>query len=375
MHADEIHVVARGDNLTRLATRYGVSVSEIREWNRLTSDQIRVGQRLIVRRNVRQNPIYHTVRAGDNLTTIARRHGVTIAQIRTWNELRSSTIHANQRLIVGFEGQVQEPARQRFHIVQSGETLSSISRRYDVTVVDLIEFNRLSGFTIFPGQRIWLEDGHEGSTPIPTPLPLAPRDTGAAIPATHTVRAGENLFRIALHYNLALDDLRAWNRLSGDHIRVGQVLHLRERRAAAGARPTQDTNRQRPPLAMGSLNAILPVSNVNVLSEFGLRGGRQHQGVDFGGVAGTPIFAVLPGVVALSEMQRGYGNLIIIQHDNYIMTVYAHNESNLVTEGQEVVQGQIIATMGRTGNATTTHVHFEFRVHGIARNPRELFRF
>ena len=370
LFSDEIHVVQRGDTLLRLAARYGVTVNEIREMNRLSNDQIRIGQRLIVRRNVSQTPIYHTVRAGDNLTNIARRHNTTVAQIREWNELRSSTIHANQRLIVGFEGQAPTTQRTRFHIVQSGETLSAISRRHDVDVLDLMEFNKLSGFTIFPGQRIWLEDGHvaEARAEQPT-IPLTPRETGTPTPATHTVRRGENLFRIALLYNVTVDDLRRWNRITNDNIRVGQVLQLRE--PSGAPRPVQES---RIPLASGLPRAVLPVTNVQILSEFGMRSGRMHKGIDFGGSSGTPIFAVLPGIVRFSGVQRGYGNMVIIEHDNNIMTVYAHNESNLVTEGQQVTQGQVIATIGRTGNASVPHVHFEFRVGRVARNPRELLR-
>jgi len=370
LFADEIHVVQRGDTLLRLAAQYGVSVNEIRELNRLSNDQIRIGQRLIIRRSVAQTPIHHTVRAGDNLTAIARQHNTTVAQIQEWNNLQSSTIHANQRLIVGF----QTPANQkpRFHMVQSGETLSAISRRYDIAVLDLIEFNKLSGFTIFPGQRIWLEDGHVTDTRAVQPTATPTRDTSTPIPATHTVRRGENLFRIALQYNIALDDLRRWNRLANDNIRVGQVLRLRDTTEAP--RPTQEATRPRTPPVSELPRSVLPVSNVNILSEFGMRGGRMHKGIDFGGNPGAPIFAVLPGTVRFSGVQRGYGNMVIIEHENNIMTVYAHNESNLVTEGQQVTQGQIIATIGRTGNTTVHHVHFEFRVNNSARNPRELLR-
>jgi lysostaphin len=64
--------------------------------------------------------------------------------------------------------------------------------------------------------------------------------------------------------------------------------------------------------------------------------------------------------------------VVIIAHENSIVTVYAHNESNLVVEEQQVKQGQVIATLGNTGNTSFNHLHFEYRLSGVARNPREL---
>ena len=366
---DEYYTVQRGDTLTRISTRFDISVNELREMNNLSSDSIRAGQRLIVRRNVNRNPIYYTVRAGDNLTSIARNHDTTVARLREWNTLRSSNIRINQRLIVDFESPVEDNQRTNFHIVQQGETLSAISRKYDIDVIDLVDFNKLTGFTIFPGQRIWLEDGHITTTSAPS-VPETAVSIGSDRSITHTVRRGENLFRIALHYNVTVDDLRRWNRLSNVNIREGQILYVMDPVNVSNVERRTDRSSGILPNVAGQ--AILPVSNAVVISEFGMRSGRMHQGIDLRGNPGTPIFSVLPGEVAFSGVQRGFGNVVIIEHENSIMTVYGHNESNLVVVGDQVVQGQIIATMGNTGNATTYHLHFEYRLRGVARNPREL---
>ena len=84
---------------------------------------------------------------------------------------------------------------------------------------------------------------------------------------------------------------------------------------------------------------------------------------------GTAIHAVQRGTVVFSGRQRGYGNVIILEHDDYVMTVYAHNESNLVRLGDTVDKGQPIATLGNSGTSTGPHLHFEYRVQGKAIDP------
>ncbi|MCK5345773.1 MAG: M23 family metallopeptidase, partial [Candidatus Heimdallarchaeota archaeon] len=119
------------------------------------------------------------------------------------------------------------------------------------------------------------------------------------------------------------------------------------------------------------LKLFLPV-NGTVTSEFGLRNGRPHKGIDIATDTGEPIHAALEGKVVFAGTQRGYGNVIILEHSNFVMTVYAHNEANLVRLGDEVMKGQPIATVGQTGTASGPHLHFEYRLKGKAINPRDV---
>ena len=112
-----------------------------------------------------------------------------------------------------------------------------------------------------------------------------------------------------------------------------------------------------------------PLADLNVISSYGSRGGRQHKGVDLKGPKGTPIYAALDGVVTFSGSSGSFGNIVKLSHGNGLETWYAHNESNLVSIGETVTKGQQIATMGATGNATTSHLHFEVRINGTPQNP------
>jgi len=110
-----------------------------------------------------------------------------------------------------------------------------------------------------------------------------------------------------------------------------------------------------------------------ITSYFGYRkifGSRSyHSGIDIAGSYGTSIKAADGGKVTFAGYKGAYGYLVIITHDNGTQTYYGHNSSNLVSVGQRVYQGQVIAKMGSTGRSTGNHCHFEVRIRGSAVNP------
>ena len=109
-----------------------------------------------------------------------------------------------------------------------------------------------------------------------------------------------------------------------------------------------------------------------VSSRFGSRPRfkRMHGGLDIAAPTGTPIFAAAAGRVIYSDDgMRGYGNVVLIDHGEGLVTLYAHNSENLVDEGDRVVQGALIAKVGNTGQSTGPHLHFEVRVSGRTEDP------
>jgi murein DD-endopeptidase MepM/ murein hydrolase activator NlpD len=116
-----------------------------------------------------------------------------------------------------------------------------------------------------------------------------------------------------------------------------------------------------------------PVEAGVISSEYGKRFGRLHKGMDVAADVGEPIHAIASGyVVYASNKIAGYGNLVILRHDETLMTLYAHNSKMKVKTGQWVAQGDVIALLGNTGISTGPHTHFEFRRLDAALNPREL---
>jgi murein DD-endopeptidase MepM/ murein hydrolase activator NlpD len=116
------------------------------------------------------------------------------------------------------------------------------------------------------------------------------------------------------------------------------------------------------------LGLLLPV-NGTINSGFGPRGASFHDGVDIAAPEGTPIRAIQGGEVIYSDQLRGYGNIVILRHEGGMVSVYAHNQVNLVREGQRVARGEEIAKVGSTGRVTGPHLHFEIRKNNTARDP------
>lgn len=107
-----------------------------------------------------------------------------------------------------------------------------------------------------------------------------------------------------------------------------------------------------------------------ISSRFGSRWGRSHTGLDIANTLGTNIYAAATGTVKYTGWFGGYGNLVIINHGSGVETYYGHCSSIVVTAGQQVQQGQLIALMGSTGNSSGSHLHLEVRVNGVAQNPQ-----
>ena len=154
-----------------------------------------------------------------------------------------------------------------------------------------------------------------------------------------------------------VDDLAATqDDLSDDYSRIEQLIADAATTPVAASTPSAD-------------GFIWPVCS-HVTSEFGYRWGRQHAGLDLEGDVGDPIGAAKAGTVIFAGPRGGYGNLVLVDHHDGIVTAYAHQSEIITYVGQQVERGQRLGSVGNTGNSTGPHLHLEFRVNGTAVNPR-----
>lgn len=218
---------------------------------------------------------------------------------------------------------------------------------------------------------------------------LLPGAENAGKPGYYTVKPGDTLIRIGLETGQSWKDVARWSNLENANlIEVGQVLRV----APIAAVPAQEVGGvvARPVTASavspaGALDAPKSAaSNASPSSGVGDDPGFiwpasgtllagfdevRNKGYDIGGKAGDPVLAAADGrVVYAGAGLRGYGNLIILKHNNTFLTAYAHNQSLLVKEDQSVRRGQKIAEMGST-DADRVKLHFEVRRQGKPVDP------
>ena len=120
-----------------------------------------------------------------------------------------------------------------------------------------------------------------------------------------------------------------------------------------------------------SVKPHLPLAGGTITSRVGMRIDpidgvwRHHNGIDIAIPTGTPVRPVAPGVVVYTGSRTGYGNTVVVEHDNGVITLYAHNSRILVAQGQQVAEGSTLALSGSTGRSTGPHLHFEAWQAGI----------
>ncbi len=247
-------------------------------------------------------------------------------------------------LIITERGIRREP---EVYVIQANDNLSSIASRFGISITTLLWENRLSATSVLRiGQKL---------TILPT--------SGVSY---RTVK-GDSLKKIASRYNISADKIKEFNNI-GDDLKVGQLIII------PGGRPYVPPA---PPVSKQTLTAAPNLSNVGsgmlwptptrrISQYFTWR----HFGVDLANSTGTPIYAAESGVIQKAGWNSGgYGYYIIIDHGRGLQTLYSHASRLLVSVGDQVSKGQLIALMGSTGRSTGPHLHFEVRVNGRPVNP------
>lgn len=240
-----------------------------------------------------------------------------------------------------------------------------------------------------PRQPAPVED-RMGARQAPGEVKVLPGAENAGKPGYHTVQKGDTLTRIGLDNGQAWRDLARWNGLSNpDVIEVGQVLRVAPpgavvetsgvvvrpvaSSAASSANGTASATKS-PAAAPNAATTAAPAedfsfawpANGQVVAGFDEV---KNKGLDIAGNAGDPVLAAADGqVVYAGAGLRGYGNLIIVKHNNTYLTAYAHNQKLLVKEDQKVRRGDRIAEMG-SSDADRVKLHFEVRRQGKPVDP------
>ena len=246
-----------------------------------------------------------------------------------------------------------------YYTVQNGDTISTISRRFGITVNTILWANNLTAYSIIrAGDRL-------------TILPYSG--------VLYTVKKGDTLAKIAQNYGIDLEKIISCNTL-GNSIAIGQKIIIPGAKKIENTTVAKKTTTSgytgisiikdliKTPTAKISGNKMTwPTVGHRITQYFSWK----HNGIDIANKIGTPIYAADSGTVIIAQggWNGGYGNTIVIDHGGGKRTRYGHASKLFVKVGDEVEKGENIAAMGSTGHSTGPHLHFEVLINGARYNP------
>ncbi len=260
------------------------------------------GTRSVLTTKISQKPrdkiVYYTVQSGDTLSAVAKKFDISVDTIKWANNLKGDIITSGEKIKI-------PPVTGIVYTVQSGDTVYSIAKKHNTEAQKIVnfpfnEFSDLDTFALTPGQILYVPDG--------SPPSLAPARP-EAVPQYFAGTAGTGSF-------------------------------------------------------------IWPATGY--ISQYAVW---YHMALDIANPSSPPILAADSGTVSYANcVGWGYGCYITVDHANGYQTLYAHLSSYNVSLGQSVNKGQIIGVMGSTGRSTGTHLHFEIRQNGILLNPLDFLK-
>ncbi|WP_333002529.1 murein hydrolase activator NlpD [Vibrio coralliilyticus] len=256
--------------------------------------------------------------------------------------------------------------RGSYYQVKKGDTLYFIAYVTDKDVKDIIRYNGLTApYTIFPGQKLKLWQ--------PAYNPPAYGGTGAGVVSAPVVVAAASTpsVKSSKNSNQAVSAQSTQNKQKTVKKDPVKKVDQSKSKEYVGSKSKQNVNKSvsssKP--KNEKISKWLWPTKGRVIKNFSA-GDQGNKGIDIAGQRGQPVTSTANGTVVYSgNALRGYGNLVIIKHNDNYLSAYAHNERLLVHEGQSVKAGQKIATMGSSGT-NSVRLHFEIRYQGKSVNPK-----
>jgi len=252
-----------------------------------------------------------------------------------------------------------------FYTVKKGDTLSRISQKFNQRLSDLVDWNKLSDPNAIKAGQVLRIEPEEGVSVAPADFnagievkPL--NENSAPVPAQPPVNKKGPLGNKTVYSEQAMADLQRGEPMS-------TAASTPPNTASTPAPINAPTSAASNSPTTASPSKFIWPTNGSVIKNFEAN----KKGIDISGQAGQSVVAVGDGTVLYANNMRGYGNLVIIDHADGIVSAYAHNKSLMVKEGQSVTKGQQIAEMGNT-DSDNVKLHFEMRQLGKPIDPASL---
>jgi Membrane proteins related to metalloendopeptidases len=319
------HKIKSGDRLEKIAKSYGVSVQDLLKANKnIDPKRLKVGENLCIPKKMSaktQDYTIYKVKKGDTLQSIAKKFGVDVQELKSFNNLKSEKIKEGQKLKIPAKGiakkQRREPIEYEIYIVRKGAKLEHVAKKLGVSQRELEKLN--------PGLKgKWLTKGTAVKVPV--------------------------------------KEKRQVVRLLEKPLEEGK----REGIPKTGAEMPQEKKREAEGVKILKNSLPMPVDG---------KVSKNGRGITIATDCGKPVYAVDSGRVIYSGGDlKAYGNMVIVDHGDFI-SIYAYNEKNLVKRGDSVSKEQKIALVGRRSEEEECMLYFELRnKDGVPLDPTEYIR-
>lgn len=283
----------------------------------------------------------HTVLPGDTVYAIAKNYQLPMREIITLNN-----IQAPYELNTGFRMKLPPPNE---HEVREGDTVTSIAQLYEVSPSQIVKLNNLQPpYKLMPRM------------PLRLPPPSVAQPVATAQPASYG-GAGE------IVQSARVEPVE---RQGIEQSQANKVVTPQNKPQVQEASIQRAKLPEHTPKMSGNVRFMRPVDG-DVISTYGPKAdGLHNDGINIRAVKGSPVRVAENGVVVYTgDDLAGYGNLVLVRHENKMMTAYAHLDKTLVTRGASVTRGQSIGTVGSSGQVDSPQLHFEVRRGTEALDP------
>ncbi len=308
----------------------------------------------------------YTVKKGDNLGKIAKKYGVSVKSLIQANNLKKPyIIRPGQKLKIPVKGKKGSSYKCVLkHKVKKGESLIKIAKKYRVWVKDLKKINNLKSDRLYVGQVLCIKTGKVSSKKSKNKKSFYIKKKKIVTKRIirYRVKKGDSLSKIAQKYNTTVSRLIKLNNLKKPYIiRPGQRLKVEKREVTY---VEEVVKRRTVPFGF-----VWPVEG-KVINPFVNNARKRHLGIDIKTECSSPIKAAEDGkVIFAGDSIKAYGNLIIIKHAKRFNTVYGHVGKIAVKEGQTVKKGDVIGFTGKLNNSDVCGVYFEIRKNAVPVDP------
>ncbi len=391
-----IYEVKKGDSLQKIADSFGVDVRSLREINNLKDDRIVEGQKLKIPARagasargaqIREYDIY-TVRRGGRLEHVSRTTGVPLRELERLNpELRDAWLKPGTQVKMPKgslkakaeeeRGKPKEKEKYELYTVKKGARLEHVAKATGVPLDDLESLNpELKGK--------WLRAGTRVKVPVRDTQEAEGKKRKEESYEVYKIKRGGRLRDVAKATGVPLRELERLNPdLKGKFLQAGTRVKLPKRETINAERQSQERGQQ---VSRREERAVLaeperetPTTpapkGLNIQLPVDGKISKVPKGIEISAPCSSPVRAVEEGKVIYSGGDlQAYGNMVIVEHDSFI-SLYAHNEVNLVKRGEKVSKGQVIARVGKKNNSEECALRFELRnKEGVPLDPTEYIR-